>query len=90
MICRHIQEFLALVEQGLGKDPDMIVDVVEYARLRQIDPRTAYRHLRHYRKAAREMKDRKVDVRVKTPPVCGRTFGNAPRGCWGVTDAASD
>jgi hypothetical protein len=60
-----VREFLDLVRQGLGKDPEMPIDVNAYAEKVSIDPRTAYRHIRHYRALIRSLREEGLEIHVR-------------------------
>ena len=60
-----IREFLDLVEQGLGKDPEMPIDVSAYAERVSLDQRTAYRHINHYRALMRALREDGLEIRVR-------------------------
>lgn len=60
-----IREFLDLVQQGLGKDPEMPIDINAYAERVSLDPRTAYRHINHYRALMRSFREEGLEIRVR-------------------------
>jgi hypothetical protein len=60
-----VREFLDLVERGLGDDPEMPIDVKEYAAQESLDERTAYRHIKYYRALMRAFREEGLVIRVR-------------------------
>lgn len=63
-----IQEFLNLIQRGLGDDPEMPVDIGAYAERSSLHPRTAYRYVNHCRAVIRSLREEGMKVTVRKIP----------------------
>lgn len=63
-----IREFLSLIQKGLGDDPEMPVDIGEYADRSSLNPRTAYRYVNHCRAVIRSLREEGMKVSVRKIP----------------------